>query len=89
MAVSDPKGFDKAEGVFVVKCDIHPWMQAYVAVSPHPFFAVTGADGSYSIPNLPAGTYVVEAWHERGGAKSYKISVKDGESGTVNFGFSM
>ena len=49
------------------KCDVHPWMTGYVAVTDHPFFAVTGDDGSFTIPNVPAGTYTIEAWHERFG----------------------
>ena len=57
--------FDQAEGMFHVKCDVHPWMTSYVGVMKHPFFAVTGPDGSFTIKNLPAGTYVIEAWHER------------------------
>ena len=87
LPISDPKVFDKAEGIFTVKCDIHPWMQAFVAVSAHPFFTVTGADGTYTISNLPSGTYLVEGWHEKGGSLVYQIKVKDGEMGTVNFPF--
>ena len=42
--------------MFVIKCDVHPWMQSYMGVFSHPFFAVTGGDGKFTIANLPAGT---------------------------------
>ena len=50
-----------------MKCDVHAWMNAWVGVVNHPYFAVTGTDGAFSLPNLPPGTYTVEAWHEAGG----------------------
>ena len=51
------KQFGKPELHFPVKCDVHPWMGAYVAVMDHPYFDVTEKDGTFSIKNLPAGTY--------------------------------
>ena len=62
--------FGKEEGMFLVKCDVHPWMTAYVGVFANPFFAVTGKDGKFSIAGLPPGTYEIEAWHEKLGVKS-------------------
>lgn len=56
--------FDKPEFMFKIKCDVHPWMGAWVSVMEHPFFAVTGDDGSYTLEGLPDGTYTIEAWHE-------------------------
>ena len=47
------------------RCDVHGWMRAYANVVTHPFFAVTKDDGSFEIKGLPAGTYTIEAWHER------------------------
>lgn len=70
---------------FEVKCDVHPWMKAYVAVVPHPYFDVTGADGRFSIEGLPAGTYTVEAWHERLGTRTTEVTVADGETATADF----
>lgn len=83
------KVFGQAEETpFVIKCDVHPWMQAFVAVSPHPFFSVTGTDGNFTIANLPAGTYEIEAWHERLPAQTATITVGDGEAATHDFTFS-
>jgi hypothetical protein len=56
--------FDKEEFMFKIKCDVHPWMGAFVTVSKHPFFAVTGDDGKFKIDGLPDGSYTIEAWHE-------------------------
>jgi plastocyanin len=51
-------------GTIPVKCDKHGWMQAFIRVDPHPFHAVTDADGKFSIANVPAGTYKLKSWHE-------------------------
>lgn len=75
------------EPAFPVKCDVHPWMQAYVAVMSHPFFAVTDKDGQFTLENLPAGTYTVEAWHERLGTQTAEVTVADGEAATADFTF--
>ena len=79
--------FEKAEGAFQVKCDVHPWMTAYVSIFDHPFFGVTKDDGKFKLADLPAGTYEIEAWHEKLGSKVEKITVADGESKTVDFKF--
>jgi hypothetical protein len=78
------KKFDKPELKIPVGCDVHPWMRAYVHVLPHPFFAVTKADGSFEIKNLPAGDYEVEAVHEKLPAVTQKAAVKDGESAKLD-----
>jgi plastocyanin len=70
--------FEKAE-IVPFKCDVHPWMRAWVAVVPHPFFAVTGPDGRFEIRDLPAGTYTIEAWHEKLAARTFTVTVADGE----------
>ena len=61
--------------VIPFKCDVHGWMNAYVGVLDHPYFAVTKTDGMFSIPNLPPGTYTLAAWHERLGTQTQSITV--------------
>jgi plastocyanin len=79
------KVFDKAEPTpFAVKCDVHPWMNAWAAVFDHPYFAVTGSDGSFTISNLPAGTYELEIWHERLPAQTVSVTVAAGEKATLD-----
>ena len=78
---------NQPESMFGVKCDVHPWMQAFVAVMDHPFFAVTDEDGQFTIENLPAGTYEIEAWHERLGTQTAQVTVADGETVTHDFEF--
>ena len=77
--------FAKAEPTpFVVKCEVHPWMSAWVAVFDHPYYFVTGRDGSFRIGNLPAGTYELELWHERLPAQTHTVTVGAGESVRVD-----
>jgi uncharacterized membrane protein/plastocyanin len=68
-----------------LKCDVHPWMAAYIGVVPHGFFAVTGQDGAYTIEGLPAGTYMLEAWHEVLGRVTSQVAVRAGASADVDF----
>ena len=79
--------FGKEEGMFVIKCDVHPWMRSYIGVFSNPFFAVTKADGKFEIANLPAGTYQVEAWHERLGTQKATVTVGATETKPVAFKF--
>ncbi len=79
--------FGKEEGMFVIKCDVHPWMRSYIGVMSNPFFAVTKADGTFSIPNLPPGTYQIEAWHERLGTQKASVTVGATDSKAVAFKF--
>jgi len=62
----------KPELVLNVKCDLHPWMKGAVGVFAHPFFRVTGPDGSFEMTGLPPGEYEIEAWHERFGTRTEK-----------------
>ena len=78
------KKFDGPSSIIKFKCDVHPWMTGFVAVTDHPFFAVTGDDGSFTIPNVPAGTYTVEAWHERFGTTTAEVTVAADKAGAVD-----
>jgi hypothetical protein len=89
-----PKKGDERDRTFMtpevmvhIKCDVHPWMSAYAGVLEHPYFAVTGDDGSFSIEGLPAGTYEVEAWHEEFGTQTMSITVADGEAASGDFSY--
>jgi plastocyanin len=79
--------FSKPELMIPVKCNIHPWMRAYVNVSNHPFFAITDEMGAFSIEGLPPGDYTLQAVHARFGTQDFEISVAAGESGTAEFTF--
>jgi len=79
------KAFDKPEVLVRMKCDVHPWMFAYIGVVDHPYFAVTDKDGSFKISNLPAGKYTIEAMHLKAGAKQQEITVTGDEKKAVNF----
>jgi plastocyanin len=81
--------FDKAEANFPVKCDVHPWMGAFVGVFNHPFFAVTGADGKFTISGLDPGTYEITAWHERMGTQTATVTVGASDTKTQAFKFTL
>jgi uncharacterized protein (DUF2141 family) len=78
--------FTHAE-TFKVKCEVHPWMSAYIAVFNHPYFAVTGEDGSFSLKSLPPGEYTLEAWHERYGTRTAKVKVDRKGAATAVFSY--
>ena len=79
--------FAREEIAIPVKCNVHPWMKGYIAVFKHPFFAVTGKDGSFELKNLPPGTYTITAWHGKLGTQSQKVTVSAGQSQTLDFAF--
>ena len=81
------KRFDKPEVMVPVRCDIHPWMVAYIGVLSHPYYAVSGEDGAFSIPKLPPGRYTLEAWHEKLGTRTREVTVSPGQIVTVDFDF--
>ncbi|HEY8132484.1 MAG TPA: carboxypeptidase regulatory-like domain-containing protein [Thermoanaerobaculia bacterium] len=82
------KKFDKAEITpFKVKCDVHGWMKAWMAVMPNPFYSVSQANGTFTISNLPPGQYTIVAWHEKYGSKEQQVTVAPKESKAVDFTF--
>lgn len=81
------KTFPKPEVMVPVKCDVHPWMLAYIGVVPHPYFAVTGPEGTFTLQGVPPGRYVIEAWHERFGTKTQELELAAGESRQLELTF--
>jgi hypothetical protein len=79
--------FARPEVMVPVKCNVHPWMKAYIGVQRHPFAAVTGADGTFTIKGLPPGQYTIEAWHEKYPAQQMQVTVGAKESKTADFTF--
>lgn len=81
------KSFARPEVMVPIKCNVHPWMQAYIGVVSHPFFAVTGDDGAFSIKGLPPGTYTVETWHEKYGRQEQRVTVGAKDAKTLDFSY--
>ena len=83
--------FARAEIMIPVKCNQHPWMRAYVGVTSHPFYAVTGSDGTFTIKGLPPGDYTIEAWSAGFGSgevlQEQKVTVGPKEEKKVEFAF--
>lgn len=77
--------FTSPEVMVKIKCEVHPWMAAYGGVLDHPFYSVTGEDGTFSIKDLPPGEYTIEAWHEKYGAQTTTVKVP--ETTEANFTF--
>ena len=91
---SQPPGAEKITDSFAheevaipVKCNVHSWMKAYIAVLKTPYFQVTKADGTFEIKNLPPGDYTIAAWQEKYGTTEQKITVGPKESKKVDFVF--
>lgn len=79
--------FGKPEPIFPIKCEVHAWMNAYCAVLDHPFWAITDIDGTYSLPELPPGDYVLEFWHEKLGTQTKTVTIAEGKGETVDVTF--
>ena len=81
--------FNKEEAIFNIRCDVHPWMSAYIGVFTHPFFSATSTDGRFTISGLDPGTYEITAWHERLGTRVASVTVGANETKTQNFEFTV
>jgi len=81
------KSFAQEEVAIPVKCNLHPWMRAYVAVIGNPYFQVTGKDGSFELRNVPPGTYTLAAWHEHYGVSEQTITIspQQTQAATITF----
>jgi hypothetical protein len=79
--------FGMPEMAVPLECNVHGWMHAQAFVMDHPFFAVTGEDGSFTIKGLPAGTYTLEAWHEKLGTKNVTVTVAANGTASTDFSF--
>jgi plastocyanin len=83
------KTFTAREVMVPFKCDVHGWMSAYAGVIDHPYFAVTADAGTFEIKDVPPGTYVVEAWHEKLGVRTHSVTIGDKESKELTFTFNV
>jgi hypothetical protein len=81
----ETRTFDKTEVMIKIKCDVHPWMSAWVGVLEHPYFGVSNAVGSYVIRDVPPGSYYVEAWHEKCKPAKVPIGVAPGRETRLDF----
>lgn len=79
--------FSRPEVLIPVKCNLHSWMLAHIGVLPHPFYAVSASDGTFTIKGLPPGEYELEAWHERYGAKTLKVKVEAKTDARAEFSY--
>ncbi len=74
-------------GTAYLKCDIHSWMRCHLGIFDHPFFVVTGDDGSFELGKLPPGEYEIEVWHETLGTISQTVTLDDGVTAPLDFTF--
>ena len=79
--------FTTPEVMLPFKCDVHKWMNAWVGVVGHPFYAVSSAGGAFEIKGLPPGTYAIEAWHEKLGTQTQMVTIAAKESKAISFTF--
>jgi plastocyanin len=85
--MSTDKVFQAREVMIPFKCNVHNWMQAYVGVLDHPYFAVTHDGGKFELKDLPAGTYTIEAWHEKLGTQTQSVTLAEKDSKAITFTF--
>jgi plastocyanin len=79
--------FNTPEVMVPLECNVHGWMNAYAGVMSHPYFAVSDESGNFRITGLPAGTYELEAWHEKLGTGTASATVAENGTATADFSF--
>jgi hypothetical protein len=79
--------FNTSEIFLTIKCDVHPWMFAYVSVVQHPFFVVSDSDGAFRIDEVPAGRYIIEAVHRKAGTIAKEVTAEAGILTETTFAF--
>lgn len=85
--ITSNRVFTTREVMIPFKCQVHSWMNGYVGVLEHPFFAVTDTNGRFAMPQLPPGTYTIEAWHEKLGTQTQQITIGPKDAKTLDFTF--
>jgi plastocyanin len=85
--VKNQHSFSTKEVLYPFSCDVHKWMGAFIGIVDHPFYSVTGTDGSFSLKGLPPGTYTVEAVHEKLGRQTQTVTIGQKETKDVAFTF--
>lgn len=68
-----------------VRCDIHPWMHGYIVVAKNPYYAISGPGGTFTLTDVPAGTYKLDVWQHKIGTKEQQVTVQAGKTTTVTF----
>jgi plastocyanin len=79
-----PKTFEFPETIKMT-CDVHKWMTAWLIVQANPYYALTGADGKFTIGGVPVGTYTVQAWQESLGKSTQEVTVSAGGGSKADF----
>ncbi len=89
MGAPQTEVFKAVETMLPVRCNNHPWMQAFINVAPNPYYAVTDADGRFTLPKLPPGTYTLAAVHEKLGEQDVQITVAPKATAQASFRFAI
>ena len=76
-----------AAGLVKIRCEVHPWMAAYIVVTDHPYHAISDIYGEYELTDIPAGVYQLKVWHESLGTQEKRVEVKAAATQQVDFTF--
>ena len=85
--IKNTVSFSAPEIMVRLKCDVHLWMSAYAGIVDHPYYAVTAEGGRFELKNVPAGTYTIEAWHEKLGTRTQQVTLGENDNKEVSFTF--